>query len=97
MAYESGMNELARVERCPVSCRKKVSPRTWVQGTRCRVHGQRVETIGLPHCLTGSLFQFSFLNPSSQLVQALAWGEEREERDRVPDFDSDVEIGGDVM
>jgi hypothetical protein len=40
-------------------------------------NGQQVETIGLPHCLTGSLFQFLFfiiLNPSSQLVQALAWG-----------------------
>lgn len=42
--------------------RERVSPRMYLW---CKVQGAEymdsvVETIGLPHCLTGSLFQFHF-------------------------------------
>lgn len=88
MAWKSGMNELARVERCLVSCRKgeRESPRTFVLW--CKVQGAEYTTwaalLKQSGCLTASLaacFNFIFKSgfPGSQLVQALAWGGDKRE------------------
>lgn len=81
------MNELARVERCLVSCRKGERVRVplvlW-----CKVQGAEYTTwaalLKQSGCLTASLaacFNFIFKSgfQGSQLVQALAWGGDKRE------------------